>query len=248
VTLAKTLRDEVRKKLDGISNRQLYNRIGEKTIEAGVADRDLALLLIAHEKRIDVAKPRFSVPPLRLQQLNEYLKSRRTEQHFPMVVTTAQRKGSKAPTLQGKKLLKFKGKYPDIFYDKLEDEINTAYSDPGLPNATLMLSRKLIENLVYNLLQYKFKGPGISLYFDTKHNRPQDFGILLDNLKNQKAQFDADLHGDIDKLLQLAQPFRLDANSKAHNIIEYLDSTSQLKKMKIPEMTQLLVKLIDRVK
>jgi hypothetical protein len=248
MALAKALRDEVRKKLNGISDRQLYNKIGEKTIEAGVADHDLALLLIAHEKRIDVAKPRFSVPPSKLQQLDEYLKSRRTGLHLPIVVSSAQRKGSKAQALQGRKLLKFKGKYPDIFYDRLEEEINTAHSDPRLPNATLMLSRKLIENLVYNLLQYKFKGPGINLYFDTKHNRPQDFGVLLDNLKKQRPQFDADLHDSIDKLLQLAQPFRLDANSKVHNIIEYLDSPSQLKKMKIPEMAQLLLRMIDRVK
>ena len=67
-------------------------------------------------------------------------------------------------------------------------------------------------------------------------------------LKKQRPQFDADLHDSIDKLLQLAQPFRLDANSKVHNIIEYLDSPSQLKKMKIPEMAQLLLRMIDRVK
>ena len=40
MALAKALRDEVRKKLNGISDRQLYNKIGEKTIEAGVADHD----------------------------------------------------------------------------------------------------------------------------------------------------------------------------------------------------------------
>lgn len=109
------------------------------------------------------------------------------------------------------------------------------------------MSRKLIENLVYNLLQYRFKGPGLILYFDKAHNRPQDFGILLDNLRLNKAQFDADMHNSIDKLLQLVQPFRLDANSKVHNIIEYLETASQLREMKIPEMTQLLLKMIERV-
>ena len=249
MALSKALRDEVRKKLDGIGDRQLHNRIGSKAIDAGVADRDLALLLIAHENRIDVRKPRFAVPATKLEQLNEYLRSQRTGGHPQIVIPpSTPRMGPKPQLVQGKRLLKFKGKYPDIFYDRLEDEINTAYGDPRLPNAALMLSRKLIENLVYNLLQYRFKGPGISLYFDATHNRPQDFGILLNNLKGQKAQFDADLHDSIDKFLQLVQPFRLDANSKVHNIIEYLDRMSQLRGMKIPEMTQLLLKLIDRVK
>ncbi len=249
MTLSKPLRDEVRKKLNRISSRQLLNRIGTKAIQAGVTDRDVALLLLAHEEGIDVKKPRFSVPDAKIVELNEYLKARRAGGHTQLLAPApVAKKGSKLTQNQGKRLLKFKGQYPEIFYDHLEDEINTAYSDPKLPNATLMLARKLIENLVYNLLQYKFKGPGIGLYFDITHNHSHDFGVLLDNLRAQKAQFDIDLQGTIDKFLQLVQPFRLDANSKVHNIIEYLDSMSQLKKMKVPEMTQLLLKLIDRTK
>jgi len=48
--------------------------------------------------------------------------------------------------------------------------------------------------------------------------------------------------------LLLAQPFRRDANSKVHNIVEYLDFTSEIRRMKIPEMTQLFLKLIARTK
>lgn len=86
------------------------------------------------------------------------------------------------------------------------------------------------------------------MYFDKAHNRPLDFGILLDNLRLNKGQFDPDLQDSIAKFLQLVQPFRLHANSKAHNMIEYMDTTSQLRAMKIPEMTQLLLKLIERVR
>jgi hypothetical protein len=48
--------------------------------------------------------------------------------------------------------------------------------------------------------------------------------------------------------LLLAQPFRRDANSKVHNIVEYLDSMSEIRKMKMPEMTRLFPKLIARTK
>jgi hypothetical protein len=247
MTLSKRLRDEVCKKLD-IKSRQLHNRVSEAATKAGIIDRDLALLLLAHDKGIDVTKPRFRVPESKLMKFETQLRQGKATGVPAQPPSTPSKKGAKTAETQVRRLLKFKGKYPDIFYDRLEDEINTAYSNPAIPNAVLMLSRKLIENLVYNLLQYKLGGPGIKLYFDTTHNRPLDFGVLLDNLKDQKGQFDQDQHDMIDKFLALAQPFRRDANSKAHNVLEYLESMKQIKSLKIPEMTQILLKLVELVK
>ncbi len=247
MTLPKRLREEVCKKLK-IGARQLRNRVAEVTSDAGITDRDVALLLIAHEQKIDITKPRYAIPKDKIGKFNEQLKAQRMPSSQIVVTQPLSRKKGGEVQVQVRRLLTFKGKYPEIFYERLEEEINTAYSNPKLPNAVLMLSRKLIENLVYNLLQYKFKGTGIKIYFDTAHNRPHDFGVLLDNLKAQRLKFDQDLHYNIDKLLELAYPFRLDANSKVHNIMEYLESTGKIKKMKIEEMVQILLKLIDRVK
>lgn len=147
-----------------------------------------------------------------------------------------------------RRLLKFKGKYPEVFYDRLEDEINLAYSNPKLPNAALMLARKLIENLAYNLLEYKFGPQNIHLYYNTAHRRAHDFGILLDNLKTQKNAFPPDEQDLINKFLQLVQPFRRDANVKVHKVIEYLENMREIRKFKIEEMTQLLLKLIEKVR
>jgi len=247
MTLSKRLRDEVCKKLD-IKSRQLHNRVTEVATKAGIIDRDLALLLLAHDQGMDVTKPRFKVPGNKLVKFEEQLRQRKATGPPVQSLSTLSKKGAKYAEPQVRRLLKFKGKYPDIFYDRLEDEINTSYSNPALPNAVLMLSRKLIENLVYNLLQYKFGGPGIQIYFDTVHNRPLDFGILLDNLRDQKSQFNQDQHDMIDKFLALAQPFRRDANSKVHNVMEYLESMKQIRGLKIPEMTQILLKLIELIK
>lgn len=147
-----------------------------------------------------------------------------------------------------RKLLKFKGRYPEVFYDRLEDEINIAYSNPKLPNAVLMLARKLIENLVYNLLEYKFGPQKIQLYYNTAHRRAHDFGILLDNLKTQKNAFPPDQQDLIKIFLQLVQPFRRDANAKVHKVVEYLENMGEIRKFKIEEMTQLLLKLIETVR
>ncbi len=247
MALSRKLREAVCEKLN-IKSAQLYNRISAKAIDAGTADRDVALLLLAHEAKIDVVKPRFDVPKGKLDELKEHLKAQKTPIQVPLQVPSNTKRYSKSGSVQFRRLLKFKGKYPEIFYDRLEDEINTAYSNPNLPNAVLILSRKLIENLVYNLVEYKFDGPRIDLYYDTAHRRAHDFSVLLQNLKDHKSDFDADQHELIDKFMELAGPFRRDANSTAHKVIEYLESMSEVKRLKIEMMTQILLKLIDRVK
>jgi hypothetical protein len=147
-----------------------------------------------------------------------------------------------------KRLINFRSKYPEVFYDNLENEINIAYSNPKLPNATLMLCRKLIENLVYNLLEYKFQKKNIQIYFNTSKRRSHDFSILLDNLDSHKSDFELDQQDLIKSFLKLAQPFRRDANIKTHRVIEYLSNMSEINKFKIPDMVQILLKLIEKIK
>jgi hypothetical protein len=245
----KKLRNDVGSKLE-VGPRQLVRLVNKKAIEAGITDHDEALLLLAQENGIRVADPRYRVPRPKVKQLEGYLASRRGGQLI--LPTSAQSKKSKyGKTKQTplKRLLNFAGKYPEVFYDRLEDEINTAYSNPKLPNAVLMLSRKLVENLVHDVLEYKFGKQGqVSLYYDTAHRRAQDFSVLIENLENNKSQYPQDLQDQIDRFLDMVKPFRRDANSKAHKVIDYLDSMSQIRRLKVPEMTQILLKLVDRVK
>lgn len=246
----KKLRNDVGSKLE-VGPRQLVRLVNKKTIDAGITDRDEALLLLAIENEIDVTKPRYGVPTPKIKELNEYLASRRRTAQL-ILPTSAQSKKSKygkTKPIPFKRLLNFAGKYPEVFYDRLEDEINTAYSNPKLPNAVLMLSRKLVENLVHDVLEYKFGKQGqVSLYYDTAHRRAQDFSVLIENLENNKSQYPQDLQDQIDRFLDMVKPFRRDANSKAHKVIDYLDSMSQIRRLKVPEMTQILLKLVDRVK
>ena len=79
MALSRKLRETVCEKLN-IKSAQLYNRISAKAIEAGVTDRDVALLLLAHENKIDVAKPRFAVPQPKLDALDKYMVRRGTSQ------------------------------------------------------------------------------------------------------------------------------------------------------------------------
>ena|SRR3989442_4623769 len=248
MTLSKTLREAVCTKLNGIKPRQLLNRVNTKAVAEGVVDRDIALLLVAHDDAgLDVSKPRFEVPDDKLSEFQEHLKTRRTVSRVS--TTTVQSKKSlsgKKGEPRPQKLLSFV--YPQVFYKRLEDEINGAFSDPRLPNAVLVLSRKLIENLVYNILQYKLGPSKLEEYYDKQHRRPLDFGVLVGKLEEHKSEFDLDQQGAMGKFLEMVKPFKFEANAKTHNVMDYLKRMGELKKFEIPEMTQILVDIAARVK
>jgi hypothetical protein len=252
MTLSKALRDEARRKLGGITTQALNSRVRTKCRKEKIADLDIGLLLVAFEDAgIIVSKPQYRVPSEKLKVFQDHLDSKKNTT-VPTEVVRAFKKIEKAKPPKGPNLLSFKGKTPSypyhVFYSKLEDEINTAYRDVRLPNAALVLSRKLVENLLFNLFQYKFTPKRLELYFDKGRGRAEDFSVLIDNLKSNTSDFPEDQQLSVEKFLKLADPFRTDANKKIHQVMEYLDSIAQIKKYKIPEMVEILIELISQVR
>ncbi len=246
MALFRKLREDTMKRLR-VGQAAYYNHVRQKFVESGAPSMDVAALLLAQELGIDVTKRRYAIPEKKLQALQDY-RSRQgmTIVSVPAESTPKARKRLTQKNLPFKKLLKFEGKYPDLFFDKLERELNIAYSNPDLPNAVIMLSRKLIENLVYRAMQMQFHGKDIKLYFDSR-GRALDFSILLDNMKNHKQDFPSDLQNTIDKFLVYATSFRKKANANTHEVIEYLEKMSEVKDYKIEEMVALLLNLIKAV-
>lgn len=160
-------------------------------------------------------------------------------------ISKKKRKSTKKPEkIETEELLAFSNSYPWVFYSPLENEINACYS-AKLFNACLLLSRKIIENLIYNLLRVKFS-KNIQLRWNTNKNRPHDFAVLVDNLVQTKHLFDQEGQTFIDKFANLCKPFRRCANSKAHNIMEYVERKEEIDNLKIPEMIQILLNIIGR--
>lgn len=134
-------------------------------------------------------------------------------------------------------------KFEDPFYDNLKKEINSCFRF-GFYTSVAVLSRKLIENLVIDVLRKKYplnKIRKLGLYYDKKRKRFHDFTILLDSLEKTKSKFGID-EEIVSKFISLAKPFRPSTNAKAHSIIEVSDK-DEIRRYKIPEMIGLLIRL-----
>jgi len=106
---------------------------------------------------------------------------------------------------------------PDSFYYDLIIDINKCYS-LGVYSAVRILGRKLLENLLIDLLRKKFGMTEIDLFYDKRKKRFYDFKILLENVgaklddfKPVSAALDSRLLKDIDQ-------YRYSANASAHTI------------------------------
>jgi predicted house-cleaning noncanonical NTP pyrophosphatase (MazG superfamily) len=106
-------------------------------------------------------------------------------------------------------------------YKKLIKEINLAYKNE-LFTAVFILSRKLIENLLIDILRKKYpiNSEGLSIYYNARKGAFKNFSDLLEEFKNRKNDFKPDLRA-VEEILANLELFRPMANSQAHSITFY---------------------------
>jgi hypothetical protein len=136
-------------------------------------------------------------------------------------------------------------KFDEYFYRNLAEEVNLAYRT-GMFTSAIILSRKMIENLVIEILRAKYKRArprNLNLFYDKKNRRFHDFSYLIDKLdiKNKRNDFGPNKQ-DISKFLSVVKPFRVNANSSTHSIIEY-PKQDDVTRLDIQYMVGLLVKV-----
>lgn len=136
---------------------------------------------------------------------------------------------------------------PDDFYDKLIDEINRAYAYQ-MPMALSILIRKLLENLVIDILRKKYGTSNLTLYYDPSRRRFNDFSILLQNLDARKSDFHY-ITSSLDKsFISDLNQYRETGNSGAHSIDANLTVEQfAADKSKINYLVQLLLKIFQRL-
>jgi len=140
-----------------------------------------------------------------------------------------------------------KSTFDDMFYNDLKKEINQSFSC-GLFTASFILSRKMIENLLIDILRLKYPTSSatgnLDLYYRVDPKAPgrfHDFTVLLKNVDDRKADFTPDTE-IITEFLPLVKIFRPQSNARTHSLI-IISEEKDLVDAKIDWMVELLLKL-----
>ncbi len=132
----------------------------------------------------------------------------------------------------------------DHFIQRHIKEINKTYNVKCY-TATFILCRKVMENLIIDILRKKFpKERGI--YEDTKTHRYLDFSVVLDNLYKRKNKFNTRAHNAIDRLKQKATPFKKDANNKTHSLF-HIATKGEIDNAEVQLIFDLIVVIMQEV-
>lgn len=122
-------------------------------------------------------------------------------------------------------------------------ELTQAYNSKCYTCA-FILFRKIIENLVIDILKSKFPNK-FDLVFDTNRQRYQDFSVVLDNLYKERTSFSHDGKKAIERLNQLVNPFKKDANDKTHSWFHVVKSPSEIDNLQLQPIIE-LVKILEK--
>lgn len=106
---------------------------------------------------------------------------------------------------------------PGAFYPDLVEDINQCYSS-GVNDATLVLTRKLLENLLIDILRKQYGKREIDLYYLPENRRFKNFSKLINSFEKHLEDFQHLSGGLDDKFIDELHTFRQDANAEAHSI------------------------------
>jgi len=127
-------------------------------------------------------------------------------------------------------------------------ETNKACS-AGCYTATFILCRKILENLLTDIIRKKFpqnKKPNVELHFDTAKGRTRDFSEILGNLRKKAKNFGPD-KSLLLRILNRANTFRDDANNKTHSWYHIVRSKQELEDAHFQDIIDMIKDLEDNL-
>jgi hypothetical protein len=107
-------------------------------------------------------------------------------------------------------------KFPDEFYKVLAQNINLAYKY-GLYSAAMVLIRKMLENLLIDILRKKYGMKNLDLFFDPQHGRFRMFNELIRNFEEKLQDFKY-IEPRIEEILTELKNMREECNAAAHSL------------------------------
>ena len=129
------------------------------------------------------------------------------------------------------------------------EEINRTYTYRCY-TACFVLCRKIIENLVLDVMELKFprnEGDNLSLYFDTSQRRYRDFSELLANISSKKDDFGPDSKL-VERIVSKANAFKRQANDTAHSWYYIIKDPKELEVLHVQDIVDLLETLLERTR
>lgn len=107
--------------------------------------------------------------------------------------------------------------FDDQFFAGLVIEINRAYGFK-LFSSTMTLLRKLMENLLIELLRTRFGMKNVEKFYSTDKGRHHDFSKLLENFDEEINSFKPYSSSFEKPMINFLNKFRVSSNSAAHSI------------------------------
>lgn len=160
----------------------------------------------------------------------------------PMTTRNSSTKGGKRTP--PKPILVFSS--PDPFIERHITEINGTYH-AACYTATFMLCRKVMENLIVQILKKKFPAAKHrNMYEDPISRRSLDFSVVLDNFYKSRTKFSISTSSAVERIKQRATPFKNDANDKAHSLF-HIASKSEIEAANTQEIFDLITIVMREV-
>lgn len=108
-------------------------------------------------------------------------------------------------------------------YEKLVSDINESYKH-RIYDATMVLTRKLFEDLTFQILRTHYAGDDVQMFYDQENERHYSFDELLDNLRDgvpTLRRYSRELErGVVDEVRELKE----EGNTGAHSIkVDFTD-------------------------
>lgn len=138
------------------------------------------------------------------------------------------------------------GTLPDDFYRELVNQINKCYRYK-LFSVLRILVRKLLENLVIDLLRKRYGMQNVDIFYDADRGRFHAFSYLLEQVENRLQDFQA-ISPSFDKdFIRTLQKYRETGNSNAHSIDVFVDQESvDEDREEINHAVKMLVRMIEQ--
>lgn len=125
----------------------------------------------------------------------------------------------------------------DYFKKGHINELNKAYS-MGCYTTSFILARKIIENLIIDILKKKFPSKR-ELYWNKDKSRFEDFSVILENIYKMRNNF-ADKKEVIERLNQLVKPFKKDTNNKTHSWFHLVKNPREIDNLELDSIIELI--------